>query len=260
MPINPQQLSNPASARGRVRQRRLELAALGIFISYFAVAYLLLPAGWRRYERRHPALGDAPPVAHTANGIPADPINIGLVATEEEIHLGLLAAKWFPADPITLRSSIRIAGSTVLHRSYEDAPVSSLYLWGHKQDLAFEQPVGHDARRRHHVRFWRSDKLDAEGRPLWIGAATFDVRVGFSHTTGQITHHISPDVDAERDKLVADLRRSGAVMTVEWINHFGEREGTNGGGDPYRSDGKLAVVWLIAPAAHQDEARSAESK
>src|SRR5579872_6039563 len=103
MPINSERLSNRAAARGRVGQRRLALAALGIFILYFAVAYLLLPAGWRRYERRHPALGDAPPVAQTANGIPADPINVGLVATEEEIHLALLAAKWFPADPITLR-------------------------------------------------------------------------------------------------------------------------------------------------------------
>ena len=245
---NPEQLPKPQSAiAGRHRQRSLELAALGVFVLYFVLAYLLLPVGWRRYERRHPALDDAPRIAHTANGIPADPLNVGIVATESEIHLALLAAKWFPADPITLRSSIRIAGSTVLHRSYEDAPVSSLYLWGRKQDLAFEQPVGHDARRRHHVRFWRSEKVDEAGKPLWLGAATFDTRVGFSHTTGQITHHISPDVDAERNKLVADLTAAGAVQTVESINDFGNREGENGGGDPYRSDGRLALVWVVAP-------------
>ena len=33
------------------------------------------------------------------------------------------------------------------------------------------------------------------------GGATFDERVGLSHTTGQITHHIAPDVDTERDHL-----------------------------------------------------------
>jgi hypothetical protein len=226
--------------------------ALIAAVLYLLCAYLLFPAGWRRYERRHPALDDAPRIAHTANGIPGDPINVGLVATEEEIHRALLAAKWFPADAITLRSSIRIAGSTVFHRSYEDAPVSSLYLWGHKQDLAFEQPVGDDARRRHHVRFWRSEKLDDDGKPLWLGAATFDTKVGFSHTTGQITHHISPDVDAERDKIVADLKRARASLGVEWIAGFDNRAGKNGGGDPYQTDGKLAVVLVGPPTADPD--------
>ena len=216
-------------------------------MGWFLIAYLILPVGWRRYEKRHPALDDAPRVAHTTTGIPGDPVNLGLVAPEEKIHRAMLAAKWFPADPITLKSSIRIAGSTVLHRSYDDAPVSSLYLWGHKQDLAFEQPVGNDARRRHHVRFWRSEKLDDQGKPLWLGAATFDTKVGFSHTTGEITHHISPDVDAERDKVIADLQQVHALIEVFRIDDFHSTlTGKNGGGDPYRTDGGLAV-GVMAP-------------
>ena len=47
--------------------------------------------------------------------------------------------------------------------------------------------------------------------PLWIGAATFDRSVGFSHRTGQVTHHIAPDIDRERDTLMADLYRSGRL-------------------------------------------------
>lgn len=214
-------------------------------VAWLVIAYLILPLGWQRYEKRHPALDNAPRIAHTKTGIPGDPVNVGLIATEEQIHRALIAADWFPADPITLKSSIRIAGSTVLHREYEDAPVSSLYLWGHKQDLAFEQPVGNDARRRHHVRFWRSEKLDGDGNPLWLGAATFDTKVGFSHTTGEITHQISPDVDAERDKIVADLERARAVVETAWVDDFQlTHTGKNGGGDPYKTDGKLAVVAI----------------
>jgi LssY C-terminus len=231
----------------RSRLKALVHGLLGGLLLYFVVAYLILPVAWRRYEKRHPALDGAPRIAHTATGIPGDPINLGLVATEEQIHRALLSAKWFPADPITLESSLRIASSTVFHKSYIDAPVSSLFVWGHKQDLAFEQPVGEDARRRHHVRFWRSEKLDDDGKPLWLGAATFDTRVGFSHTTGEITHHISPDVDSERDKIVADLKQAGAVLEVQWIEGFQEQHvGKNGGGDPYHTDGKLAVV-LVGP-------------
>jgi hypothetical protein len=36
-------------------------------------------------------------------------------------------------------------------------------------------------------------------RPIWVGSAVFDERVGLSRTTGQITHVTAPDVDAERD-------------------------------------------------------------
>jgi LssY C-terminus len=215
---------------------------IGALMVYLVVAYLVLPVGWRRYEKRHPALANAPRVTHTATGIPGDPINLALIASEEDLHRGLLAAGWFPADPVTLESSLRIAADTVLRRPYDDAPVSSLYLFKRKQDFAFEQPVGDDPRRRHHVRFWRSAEKDEEGRPAWFGAATFDERVGLSHTTGEITHHIGPDVDAERDKVIGDLQRAGKLSGVYWIDGFQPKhEGRNGGGDVWRTDGRLEV-------------------
>jgi hypothetical protein len=80
---------------------------------------------------------------------------------------------------------------------------------------------------------------------MWFGAATFDRSVGLSHTTGQVTHHIAPDVDAERDRLVSELRRAGAVQSVDWKDGFHtELDGKNGGGDPWHTDGRLAIVRL----------------
>lgn len=231
----------------RWKFRMAGMALCTVAAAYFVVAYLFLPLAWRRYEKRHPALDEAPHITHTVSGIPGDPINVGLVATEEQIQRAMHAAKWYPADPITLDSSIRIVGSTVFHRPYDDAPVSSLYLRGRKQDLAFEQPVGDDARRRHHVRFWRSERLDEVGRPLWLGAVTFDTRVGFSHTTGEVTHHIGADVDADRDRLMDDLKQAGMLADEYWVEDFQQPpEGRNGGGDPWRTDGRLAVGVLDA--------------
>lgn len=236
----------PKKAPGRLHPKRLAVV-LGVIAAYLSIAYVLLPLYWRSHTKRHPALDDAPRITHTANGIPGDPLNVALVGTEDDLLAAMHAAHWFPADPITLKSSWRIAAGTVLHRSYEDAPVSNLLLFGRKQDLAFEQPVGNDPRRRHHVRFWRADKLDEEGRPMWFGAATFDTKVGFSHTTGQVTHHIAPDVDQERDKVIDDLNRAGRLASVNRIDGFHDKlEGKNGGGDPYRTDGRLAVGVLAA--------------
>ncbi len=213
-----------------------------LLIAYLLTAYLVVPWGWRRHESRNAPVNAIPRVTHTASGIPGDPLNVALVGTEDQVIAIMLAARWYPADPITLKSSLRIAADTVLHRPFDDAPVSSLFLWGHKENLAFELPVGDDPKQRHHVRFWRREAPLPDGRTLWAGSVTFDRSVGFSHTTGQITHHIAPDVDAERDSLVADWQHTGDLGAVEWIDCFQTKlEGHNGGGDPYYTDGRLAV-------------------
>jgi hypothetical protein len=78
-----------------------------------------------------------------------------------------------------------------------------------------------------------------------MGAVTFDRSVGLSHTTGQITHHIAPEIDVERDGIVADLQRVGRVESLDWKDHFQpEPAGRNGGGDPWRTDQRLAVLSL----------------
>ena len=162
-----------------------------------------------RHFRRHPFFAQTARITLTGDGHPGDPINIGLVGSEEDVVRAMRAAGWYPADPITFASSVRIAADTVLRRPDDDAPVSNLFLFGRKQDLAFEQPAGWPGQAPH-VRFWQWDQL-YEGRHGWFGAATFDSKVGLSHTTGQVTHHIAPDVDAERDRLVGELQQAGMV-------------------------------------------------
>lgn len=216
---------------------------------YLLAAYVLMPLLWKRYDRRHPSLENIPGIAYAADGVPGDPLNVALVGTRHELIGILLAAKWDPADALSFKSCLEIAEATVLKRPYDEAPVSSLYLFGRKEDLAFEQPVGPDPRKRHHVRFWKSDKLDPDGRPMWMGSVTYDERVGLSDRTGQITHHIGPDVDAERDRLFDQLRATGKLVETSEVPDFHKvREGRNGGGDPWRTDGKLYVGVIAANA------------
>jgi hypothetical protein len=221
----------------------IDLVLLSV-LAWAVVAYLCVPRLWRIYYRCHPSAGDVARVTQTSDRHPGDPINIALVGSDTEVVRAMTAAGWYPADPITFRTSLRIIAASVLRRSDDDAPVSNLLLFGRKQDLAFEQAVGGGPRQRHHVRFWRWDRM-YEGRITWMGAATFDVRVGLSHTTGQVTHHIGPDVDAERDLIAAELEKSGSVQSIEWTDGFHSRlEGRNGGGDRWHTDGRLAIVMM----------------
>src|SRR4030095_16981243 len=138
-------------------------------------------------------------------GIPGDPINVGLVGSEKELVHAFAVAGWDTADGVTLKTAIEIGESVLFDHPYPDAPVSRLLFEGRAQDLAFEKPVGGSADRRHHVRFWSTDETGDHVRPLWLGSASFDRGVGLSHDTGAITHHIGPDIDAERDLVIHDL-------------------------------------------------------
>jgi hypothetical protein len=206
-----------------------------------------LPALWVRYAHRHPAFDELPRITRTGDDIPGDPLNVALVGTELELKEIMLAAKWYPADPLTLRSCLEIAEASLLKRSYDDAPVSNLYLFGRKQDLAFEQPVGDNPRHRHHVRFWKTGKPYADGQTIWVGSAVYDRRVGLSRTTGQVTHVTAADIDAERAYLFHDLAQTGQLADTFFIDGFHTvLHGRNGGGDPWETDGRLEAGVIRA--------------
>jgi hypothetical protein len=226
--------------------RRAVHAAVITLVVYLALAYIVLPALWRHYDH-HPGLALAPKTTQTRNDIPGDPLNVAVIGQQHEVVKALLLAHWFPADPTTLRTSLRIAESVVFDREYKTAPVSNLYLFGRRQDLAFEKPATRSPRKRNHVRLWRSTDRGSDGRPLWLGAATFDTSVGVSHYTGQVTHHIAPDVDAERDDLMGDLANAGQLVRLYQVTGVGPTlAGRNGGGDWYYTDGEMDV-GVISP-------------
>ncbi len=222
-------------------------------VVYFALAYLALPALWTHHEHE-PGLASLPMVTRTGVGIPGDALNVGLVGNKEDALRAMHAAGWFPADPITLRTSIEIVGSVVLDRPYHDAPVSPLYYDGKKEQLAFEKPDGRSADKRHHVRFWLVLEKGTDGRPVWLGSVTFDRGVGLSHDTGQVTHHIGPDIDAERDLLMRDLREAGMAQAFFQISGTGPTVfGRNGEGDPYYTDGEIDVADLVVDGVKRTE-------
>ena len=235
---------------GRLQPRRQFLRRLGWLLAIWGVAaYLLIPWVSKKYFQHQSKFTGVPRVTQTGDGHPGDPLNLAFVGAELDLIHALTATGWYPADPITFRSSVRIAVDSVFRKPDDEAPVSNLFLFGRKQDLAFEQPVGNGPRQRHHVRFWRWDQLE-DGRPVWFGSATFDERVGLSYATAQVTHHIGPDVDAERDRMIAEFQTAGWVRQVRWVDNFHQPpEGRNGGGDLWRTDGRLAVVVLLGEPA-----------
>lgn len=182
----------------------------------------------------------------TSDGLLGDPINLALVGSEAQVDAAMRRANWIRADEITFASSRRIITSTLRRRSYDEAPVSPLFLFGHQQDLAYQQEVEGNPAKRHHVRFWRTPEgwlLPGGRRVDWLAAGTFDRAVGFSLFTLQITHKIDANTDIERDHIVSTLRAADASIGVELLRDFSTGyHARNGGGDTIETDGDLPVV------------------
>ena len=77
-----------------------------------------MPVIWEQYERRHSVLDDRPRITKTSDGHPGDPVNMRLVGSEEQLKAIMLAAKWFVADPLGVRSDFEIGADTILKRTY----------------------------------------------------------------------------------------------------------------------------------------------
>jgi hypothetical protein len=218
----------------RRKGRAFTIAAAFIAL-YVFVSYLVFQATWKRVEHE-PGLLKYTMLTATAQGIPGDPINVGLVGDREDVVRAFHAAGWYPADPITLRTSVEIICSVLLDRPYKTAPVSPLFFDGRRKDLAFEKPMG----------------SGAEARPVWLGSTTFDSGVTLSRDTGQVTHRIAAKFDAERDRLIAGLNDARMVIGLYQMKGIGPTlTGRNGEGDPYYSDGE---IWLARLAAGGNEA------
>src|SRR5579884_2125769 len=126
---------------------------LAIIAAYVLGAYVLIPAIIRLWRILLPS-EHLPLSCVTPDVFASDPLNIGLVGTKRELIGAMEKAGWYRADPHSPANVIRAVLGVLLGWEYPNAPVSSLYLFGRKQDLAFEIPINGTYIRRHPVRFW----------------------------------------------------------------------------------------------------------
>ena len=238
----------PTGDRSRENRWRRRLYAAGAFLlTYLAIAYLALPLLWRTAIHEEPELAGGPHITHTADGHPGDPINIALVGSEADVIHAMIKARWYPANPITFESSMRIAVDTVLRRPDDEAPVSPLYLFGRSQDFALQR-IRESINERLHLRLWMTE-LRYDGKPVWVGQVSRDIGVRFTLKTWNLTtHRIDPDVDESRDYVLEDLIEAERVEKIGYVPGVGECSGMaprrNLTGDPYFTDGNRGIAII----------------
>lgn len=187
-------------------------------------------------------LADVPQRASGKDGKPGDPLNLIVVGNADEIRRAFQEAGWAEAEKLSGKSLWETVRAVAANKGYKEAPVSQLYLFGRAEDLAFQKMLNTFAE-RHHLRLWRSAATTAEGREIWLGAATHDV--GWDIRPGVVSHAIEPEIDREREKVGADFSVTGHVAAMRLVTRPNPlSEGLTATGAAWKTDGQLLAVEL----------------
>jgi hypothetical protein len=241
---------------------------IALLIIYCLMAYLIIPALFRLYHFliKHDHI---PLYATYGDGWASDPVNIALVVRDrKQLQMVMKKSGWYEADPNTLRNSLHEAWALIFNTCYPNAPVSKLYLFNRRHDIAFQIPTNNklSPRTRHHVRFWRLQapvpnkhdrghfaywsakllKWTHRERQIWIGASTEDFRpLDIRWRTGSITHGVSHESDKERDFIIQTLRDHKFVKSVH-LSETGEKIRFRGQSFRtfYTADGSIKIVRI----------------
>jgi hypothetical protein len=218
-----------------------------ILLIWLFTAYVVLPRVHRRLVKLYLPdyfIGRS----RTVDGLLGDPVNLAIIGNKNQLRSAMKEAGWIEAEELDLGSAFQMVWSSIFRKSYPGAPISPLFLFGENQALAFQQEVNGNPHERHHVRFWATPSnwwLPGGYECDWLGAASYDRRVGFSAFTLQFTHKIDAEIDKERDYLVKTLQQSKQLKDVKVVEHYASGfHARNGGGDHVRTDGNLPFVKL----------------
>ena len=174
-----------------------------------------------------------------------DMVNFVIVGSQKDVQAALDAASWHVADISTKKAVLNAIEETYDNKDYLQMPMSTLYLFGRKQDFGYEmaEPIAMVAS-RHHFRIWKAP-FTWKGQEVWVGAGTHDIGFAKDKRNGNVTHRIDPAVDGERDNIGGSLQKANKTKTLTYyLPPSPVQDAKNATGDGYHSDGRLLVVFL----------------
>ena len=176
---------------------------------------------------------------------PGDPVNIVIVGDGLHVLAVLVRMGWDMTETLTQSSVWRTIKSSVFGIRYRTSPVSPLYLFDRRQDVALQRARG-TVDERNHMRLWLAP-VTSSGQEVWVGQISRDIGVKFSSKT-LVTHKIDPIIDESRMALLFDAAASQSMGQLAFVKGVGVSSytspRTNYTLDPYYTDGLRLVLFL----------------
>jgi len=183
-----------------------------------------------------------------------DPLNLVIIGEPDDIYYAVIRAGWDETEAVTAASGWKTAASFFTGGAYRYSPVSSLYLFGRKQDVALQR-IRENIHERNHFRLWLAP-MTFKGQTVWIGQISRDIGVRFTRKT-ITTHKIDPNVDETREFLLENLAYNQVLGKFAYVRGVGEtpidQPRGNLTGDPWFTDGLRAVLWIPGELVDLDD-------
>jgi hypothetical protein len=183
-----------------------------------------------------------------------DPLNLVVIGHPRDVYYSFIRAEWDETESVDRASAWKTMKSFIGGGEYRYSPVSSLYVFGRAQDVAF-QMARDNIHERNHLRLWMAPAR-YQGIPVWLGQISRDIGVRFTRKT-ITTHKIDPDVDETRESLLENMVYHQALMKFGYARGFEavpiEAPQGNLTGDPWFSDGYRMVLWVTSQPVALDE-------
>ena len=185
-------------------------------------------------------LATAPKRVASKKGNLGGAVNLVLIGSQQEIRTAFEKAGWTHAEEETGSPLWKTLQAVIVGKGYDAAPMSTLYVYGRPQDMAFEKMFNTFAK-RHHLRVWKSPVKSPQGREIWLVAADRDN--GIDIHPGVISHATDPHVDEEREKVGADLGMTGMVAAEELLTPPDPlHSGYTATGGEWETDGRVLAI------------------
>ena len=176
-----------------------------------------------------------------------DPLNLVIIGTDDAIWTAFLRVGWDPTAALTAGTAAKTGVKGLFGGKYRYSPMSSLYVFGRRQDISL-QKARSTIHYRNHLRLWLAP-VTYGGLPVWIGQISRDIGTRFTTKSSTLTtHRIDPNVDETQAFLVQDFLYSKALKAFARCPGVGaappDAPRSNLTGDPYFTDGFRAVLLL----------------
>lgn len=232
-----------------VRPSRVILAApvIGVLVAVLGAPVLVMPRPHAVPQSTSAlpsltatSLKRLPLYSQNLTGQRTEPVSLVFVGTEQQLVNVFRTAGWQRADPSNAADTLRAFAVGFQGGRYPTAPVTPSFIATEPETVAFQKATAANTlRRRHHIRVWRTAFTAPDGRPIWEATASYDDGIELAPTTKLPTHHVAPDIDAERAYITASLGVGGRLIP---LTH--PQMGMNSGGDGFFTDGKAELILL----------------
>jgi hypothetical protein len=213
-----------------------------------AVSSLPIAAGTRNVtpaddSKLDVGIENLPDRTTTTKSVSADLINLVFLGSREQVQAAFLQAGWRTTDPVSKRSFARGLYALLNNSGYAQQPMKTFLLEGKAQDMAWQKGLNSYGR-RDHLRMWEWP-IEGSKETAWVASSTHDTSAILSVKYRGFLHHISPDIDDERAKVIRDLNFAGCISSVSHVARPASPTFTqNATGDWMRTDGSIAVIQL----------------